>query len=74
MPSAARSAATRPALCSAVWTTAAVRSQISTGLCSTQPACGRICLCSSWCLPTSFPAWSKIMKRVLVVPWSMAAT
>src|ERR1700759_4006855 len=74
MPSAARSAATRPALFSAVWMTEAVRSQISTGLGSTQPACGRICSCSSWCLPTSFPEWSKIMNRELVVPWSTAPT
>ena len=51
-----------------------VRSQISIGSCSTQPACGRICSCSSWWRPTSLPAWSKIMKRVLVVPWSMAPT
>ena len=50
------------------------RSQISTGLCSTQPACGRICSCSSWCLATSLPSWSKIMNRVLVVPWSIAPT
>ena len=51
MPSAARSAAARPACAErrtrcTVW----VRSQISIGLCSTQPACGRICSCSSWCL------------------------
>ena len=51
-----------------------MRSQISTGLCSTQPARGMICSCSSWCLPTSSPARSKIMHRVLVVPWSIAAT
>jgi hypothetical protein len=50
-----------------------VRSQISIGLCSTQPACGRICSCSSWWRPTSLPPWSKTMKRVLVVPWSIAA-
>ncbi len=74
MPSAARSDAVRLAAFSAVWMTAAVRSQISTGLCSTQPACGRICSCSSWCLPTSLPEWSKIMNRVLVVPWSTAPT
>src|SRR5690606_39078280 len=54
--------------------TAEVRSQISTGLCSTHPACGRICSCSSWCFPTSLPEWSKIMNRVLVVPWSIAPT
>ena len=27
----------------------------------------------SWWRPTSAPSWSKIMHRVLVVPWSMAA-
>ena len=51
-----------------------VRSQISNGECSTQPACGMICSCSSWWRATSLPPWSKIMKRVLVVPWSMAPT
>ena len=35
---------------------------------------GRICRCSSWCAPTTPPLWSKSMQRVLVVPWSMAAT
>ena len=64
----------RPALPSAVWTTEDVRSQISTGLCSTQPARGRTCSCSSWCLATSAPEWSNTMNRVLVVPWSMAPT
>src|ERR1035437_6126335 len=58
----------------AVWITDVVRSQISTGLCSTQPACGRICSCSGWCLATSLPEWSKSMNRVLVVPWSTAPT
>src|SRR5689334_291298 len=74
MPSATRSDACRLALFIPVCSTAEVRSQISTGLCSTQPACGRICSCSSWWRPTSLPEWSKIMNRVLVVPWSMAPT
>ena len=74
MPSAARSVADSLVLFSADVMTDAVRSQISTGLCSTQPAFGRICSCSSWWRPTSAPSWSKIMHRVLVVPWSMAAT
>src|SRR3954468_12849512 len=74
MPSAARSVADSLVLFSADAMTDAVRSQISTGLCSTQPALGRICSCSSWWRPTSAPSWSKIMHRVLVVPWSMAAT
>ncbi len=62
------------ALPSPVSMTERVRSQISTGSCSTQPACGRICSCSSWWRATSLPPWSKIMKRVLVVPWSTAPT
>jgi len=68
MPSAARSRGARLAAFSAAAITVLVRSQTSTGLCSTQPGLGRICWCSSWCLPTSLPAWSKIMNRVLVVP------
>src|SRR5689334_5793013 len=74
MPSATRSDACRLALFIPVCSTAEVRSQISTGLCSTQPACGRICSCSSWWRATSLPEWSKIMNRVLVVPWSTAPT
>src|SRR5262245_14597630 len=74
MPSAARSLACRLAFCMPVRTTVVVRSRISTGLCSTQPACGRICSCSSWCRATSVPAWLKVMERVLVVPWSTAPT
>src|SRR5690349_11020934 len=74
MPSAHRSDACRLARLSAVRITVVVRSQISVGSCSTQPACGRICSCSSWCRATSLPPWSKIMKRVLVVPWSTAPT
>jgi len=72
MPSAARSDAPARELFSVVCTTDRVRSAISTGECSTQPARGRICSCSSWCLPTSLPLWSKSMNRVLVVPWSIA--
>src|SRR5690349_10552585 len=74
MPSAHRSDACRLARLSAVRITVVVRSQISVGSCSTQPACGRICSCSSWWRATSLPPWSKIMKRVLVVPWSTAPT
>ena len=74
MPTAARSPASIRALPSAVWTTAEVRSQISTGLCSTQPARGSTWSCSSWWRTSSVPAWSNTMNRVLVVPWSMAPT
>ena len=55
MPSAARSLAWSFAFCMAVLITVWVRSQISAGLCSTQPAWGRICSCSSWWRATSFP-------------------
>ena len=51
-----------------------LRAQISAGSCSTQPGFGKICSCSFWWIPTTCPPWSKIMKRVLVVPWSRAPT
>ena len=54
-PSAARSVTCRSARFSTVATTAQVRSQISMGLCSTQPGRGSTCVCSSWCLATSAP-------------------
>ena len=54
--------------------TSRVLFQISFGSCSTQPACGKICSCSSWPVETMLPAWSKRMARVEVVPWSMAMT
>ncbi len=54
--------------------TSRVLFQISAGSCSTQPACGKICSCSSWPEETMLPPWSKMMARVLVVPWSMAST
>ena len=50
------------------------RVQISIASCSTQPGFGKICSCSFWSIATTAPAWSKIMKRVLVVPWSRAPT
>ncbi len=71
-PMAARSRARRPWRPRAVWMTAQLRSQISTGLCSTQPGRGRICWCSSWWPATTVPVWSKTRNRVLVVPWSRA--
>src|SRR3954453_759472 len=33
-----------------------------------------ICRCSCWARPTSRPSCPKTMHRVLVVPWSIAAT
>ena len=50
-----------------------VLSQISFALCSTQPARGKICSCSTWSTETTLPEWSKIMHRVDVVPWSIDA-
>src|SRR3712207_6381281 len=55
-------------------TTSRVLAQISLASCSTHPARGKICWCSFWPTETTAPSWSKIMQRVLVVPWSMAAT
>ena len=55
MPRADRSAACRLRLRQGEPMTVWVRSQISSGLCSTQPARGRTCSCSSWCRPTSAP-------------------
>ena len=54
-PSAARSSGFRLVVFSTVWMTALVRSQISTGLCSTQPGRGSTWVCSSWCRATSAP-------------------
>jgi hypothetical protein len=55
-------------------TTSRTLSQISTGLCSTQPARGKICSCSFWPGGDDAAAWSKMIARELVVPWSMART
>ena len=63
-----------PALARAPSITSCERVQISVGSCSTQPGLGKICSCSFWSIPFTPPAWSKIMKRVLVVPWSRAPT
>src|SRR5262245_17717520 len=73
-PTAARSAAARPALASAIAIACRVCSQISVASCSIQPTRGRIWACWIWCLAISRPPWSKTMNRVLVVPWSIAAT
>ena len=60
-PAAMASAAT--AICDA---------QISSGSCSTQPGCGKICGNSRWATAATAPPWSKRMARELVVPWSRA--
>ena len=74
MPTAAMSAALRSAFASAPATTSRVLFQISVALCSTQPARGKICSCSFWSTLTTRPSRLKIMHRVDVVPWSIAAT
>lgn len=38
----------------------------------THPDSGYICLNSIWCIATGSPIPLKMMKRVLVVPWSIA--
>ena len=73
MPTAASCARAMPLFASAPATTCCVRSQISSASCSTQPGCAKSCACSRWSAATTCPPWSKIMQRVLVVPWSIAA-
>jgi hypothetical protein len=60
------------ALPSACPITSRVLRQISIGSCSTQPALGKICSCSSCPDATIEPCLSKMIDRVLVVPWSIA--
>ena len=74
MPTAAIEEASRSARASAPPQTWRVLTQISAASCSTHPALGKICWCSSWSTATTWPEWSKIMQRVDVVPWSIAAT
>src|SRR6476661_5442584 len=71
MPTASMFLLLRLALASAPPITLRVFSQISIGSCSTHPARGKICSCSTWSTATTEPEWSKIIARVLVVPWSM---
>src|SRR4051812_5889086 len=74
MPTATMSEVLALPRASAWPTTSRVLVQISIGSCSTHPARGKICSCSFWPTETTAPSWSKSMHRVLVVPWSMAAT
>src|SRR4051812_10708120 len=74
MPTATMSLVFRSALASAPAATWRVFDQTSSGSCSTHPAFGKICSCSFWSTETTRPEWSKIMQRVDVVPWSIAAT
>src|SRR3954466_12827676 len=68
MPTATMSEALRSALPSGPGATPRVLRQPSSGSCSTQPACGKICSCSFWSTDTTLPSWLKIMHRVEVVP------
>ena len=52
--------------------TACVRRQISSGSCSTQPGCGIDLLVLLLGRDTMRMCRSNTMKRVLVVPWSIA--
>src|SRR3712207_3272032 len=74
MPTATTSECPTLPRASAWPTTSRVLAQISFASCSTHPARGKICWCSFCPTETTAPSWSKIMQRVLVVPWSMAAT
>src|SRR6478735_2363788 len=74
MPTAASALASAPASRSATRTQVRTRSRISSASCSTQPGRGVIWACSSWWLATGRPDRSNRMQRLLVVPWSMAAT
>src|SRR5690606_21340378 len=58
---------------SASATTASTLVQISSASCSTQPGRGKIWRCSRWATDTIWPAESKTLQRLEVVPWSIAA-
>ncbi|KQM83489.1 hypothetical protein ASE68_09885 [Agromyces sp. Leaf222] len=72
MPTAAMSCLVSFALPSAWPITSPVLCQICMGSCSTQPALGKICSCSSCPVAMIDPFLSKMIERVLVVPWSIA--
>ncbi len=71
MPTASMFLLLRLALASAPPMTLRVFSQISIASCSTHPALGKICSCSTCSTATTAPEWSKTIARVLVVPWSI---
>jgi hypothetical protein len=73
MPIAATSLGFSPPLRSAPAITVCVLRQISIASCSTQPGRGKICSCSRCASATMRVDSSKMMQRVLLVPWSMAA-
>src|ERR1051325_594902 len=72
MPIPARSVGWRPRFLSALAMTVCVLRQISIGSCSTPPGLGKICSGSSCDSARMRADSSKTMKRVLLVPWSMA--
>jgi hypothetical protein len=74
MPMPCRSARLMFALRSASRPVSRCVRKISTGSCSTQPGCGKICSNSRCALDTALPSWSNRMARELVVPWSRART
>src|SRR3954470_13690033 len=74
IPTAASARASAPMSRSATRTQVRTRSMISSASCSTQPGRVVIWACSSWWLATGCPVRSNRRERLLVVPWSMAAT
>ncbi len=74
IPIAATSPASMPERARAAPITSRVRCQISRASCSTQPARGCIWRCSRWSTATMDASRSNRIRRVLVVPWSIAAT
>jgi hypothetical protein len=74
IPTAARLPEFSEALDRAWATASRVLSQISFGSCSTQPAFGKICSCSSCPTETISPEWLNTIARDDVVPWSTAST
>ena len=74
MPIAATSPPRAPAAARASSMHVRERASNSSASCSTQPGRGVICRCGCWALATARPARSKSTQRVLVVPWSSAAT
>ena len=72
IPIPAMSSPLTPSLVMASAMTAASLDQISMGLCSTQPGCGKYCVNSIWATEQQLPSWSKTMAREELVPWSNA--
>ncbi len=73
MPMARMSPAFKPALAMASRAVSSCVVQMSSGSCSTQPGCGKICRNSRCALATMRPCSSKTMLRELEVPWSRAS-